>query len=102
MNTKNIPTIIMLTAGLSSSIVMYLMHYGLYKMLRILLLVFFVFYILGLLVKKILDRFCVPKQEETEEEQTAEEEETQEQGKEKERESRTGKDSEKDGSVIEK
>lgn len=101
MNTKNIPAIIMLTAGLASSIVMYLMHYELYKMLWTLLLVFLFFYILGLFVKKILDIFCVPKQEE-ETQQTSEEEEVQEQGKEKEKESRTDRASEKDGSVIEK
>lgn len=100
MNTKNIPVIVMLTAGLVSSIVMYRMHYELYDMLWILLLVFFVFYILGHLVKKVLDKFCAPKEEkgQQEEEKTQEPEEEGEKGKE----SKADDDTHRDGSVIEK
>lgn len=90
MKTKNIPIIIMLTAALVTSIVMYVNEYELNVTLTTILIVFFVFYILGLLVKKLLDKYCsLPKPEEeseTEKEQDAPEEE---QGSE-------------DGSVIEK
>lgn len=52
MKTKNIPIIIMLTAALVTSIVMYVNEYELNVTLTTILIVFFVFYILGLLVKK--------------------------------------------------
>ncbi len=79
MGTKNIPTIIMLTAGLITSIVMYINHYDLSTTLKIVLVVFFVFYIFGTLIRRMLDRFCFPKKEEEEaaEEENAESEEVQ-------------------------
>ena len=90
METKNVPTIIMLAAGLVTSIVMYVNHYDLNLTLKMVLVVFFVFYILGLFVKRILDKFCpLPKEEE-------EQKEEDEEGKTEEVQSN------EDGSVIEK
>lgn len=90
MKTKNIPTIVMLAAALVTSIVMFVNDYDLSVTLTTILIVFFVFYILGVLVKKILDKFCPPpKPEDTSEEET--EQEATEDGQ--------GSD---DGSVIEK
>ncbi len=57
LNTKNIPAIIMLSAGLIAAAVMYIKHYALKDMLLILLGVFLLFYIIGRLVKKMLDTF---------------------------------------------
>ena len=91
MKTRNIPIIVMLTAGLVTSIVMYVNRYDLSMTLATILIVFFVFYILGLLVKKVLDKYCIPvNPEETETETEKEQEETEE------------KQSDADGSVIEK
>ena len=49
MNTRNIPALVMLTAGLVAGIVMFRMHYSLYTMSWVILLVFAVFYVLGCL-----------------------------------------------------
>ena len=88
MGTKNIPTIIMLAAGFVTSIVMYINDYELNVTLCAILIVFLAFYILGLLIKKLLDRFCTPpKTEETGEESEEEAE---------------GEQTNEDGSVIEK
>ncbi len=88
METKNIPTIVMLTAGFVISVVMYINQYDLSTTLKMLLLVFFVFYLIGLLVKKALDKFCMPATEEDEEDGENTEEEPEEKNE--------------DGSVIEK
>ena len=90
MKTKNIPTIVMLTAALVTSVVMYVNEYELGVTLKTILLVFFVFYILGLLVQKLLDKYCPPPKQEDESEEENEQEATQEQ------------QSGEDGSVIEK
>lgn len=66
MKTKNIPIVVMLTAALVTSIVMYVNKYDLSVTLTTILIVFFVFYILGLLVKKILDKYCSPVKPEDE------------------------------------
>ena len=50
MNTRNIPALVMLTAGLVAGIVMFRMHYSLYTMSWVILLVFAVFYVLGCLI----------------------------------------------------
>lgn len=90
METKNIPTIVMLTAGLVTSIVMYVNRYDLSATLKMVLVVFFVFYIIGLLVKRILDKFCPPPKEEEEESENDGEEAGE------------GEQTNEDGSVIEK
>ena len=55
MNTRNIPALVMLTAGLVAGIVMFRMHYSLYTMSWVILLVFAVFYVLGCLIRLMLD-----------------------------------------------
>lgn len=57
MNTRNIPALIMLTAGLASSVLMYIRHYELHTLLWILLAVLIVFYIFGLIIRNMLDTF---------------------------------------------
>lgn len=57
--TKLIPPFIMLMAGAIASILTFLNHYDIKDMLFILLIVLIIFYILGLVVKKILDTFTV-------------------------------------------
>lgn len=89
MNTKNIPTIVMLAAALATSIVMYVNDYDLNVTLKMILIVFLVFYILGALVKRLLDKVCPPKTEEDGDET-------------EEAESEEGEQSNEDGSVIEK
>lgn len=59
MNTKKIPMILMLVAGAAVSIVTYIMNYELKDALVILLSVLIVFYILGMIVKKIFDSFQI-------------------------------------------
>lgn len=93
METKNIPIIVMLTAAFVASVVMYVNNYDLSVMLKAILLIFLVFYILGVFVKRLLDVFCpLPKKEEGEEEgeETDEKEEAE------------GQQTGEDGSVIEK
>lgn len=91
MGTKNIPTIIMLAAGFVTSIVMYVNDYDLDVTLYAILAVFLAFYIFGCLVKRLLDKFCMPPK--TEEETEAEGEEAAE---------TEGEQVGEDGSVIEK
>lgn len=59
--TKLIPPFIMLLAGAITSIQTYRNHYELKDMLTTVLLVLFMFYIMGLIIKKILDTFTVIK-----------------------------------------
>ena len=104
MNTKNVPVIVMLTAGLAASIVMFKMRYDLVNMLGTLLGVFILFYIFGVLMKKMLDRFC-PVEKETEEETAAEDGSAENGGEENAGQQNTvqGQDGRsKDGAVIEK
>ncbi len=93
MNTKNLPAIVMLLAGLVASIVMFRMRYDLNTMLKIILQVFFAFYILGMIVKRLLDKFCVVKKEEDENQDGQEAKEQEEKGEE---------EQSQDGAVIEK
>ncbi|MBD5544331.1 MAG: hypothetical protein HDR01_08875 [Lachnospiraceae bacterium] len=57
MNTKNIPAIISLAAGAITSIITFVIGYEVKAMLVILLAVLILFYIAGLIVKAILDKF---------------------------------------------
>jgi hypothetical protein len=68
MKRKMIPVILMLTAGAVTSIISYVRDYELTKMLWLLLATLIIFYILGLIVKKILDVFDeqIKRQEELE------------------------------------
>ena len=90
METKNVPTIIMLAAGFVTSVVMYINRYDLITTLKTVLVVFFAFYLFGVLIKKLLDAFCpLPKEEEEKDEEEGEGNEEEQKGNE-------------DGSVIEK
>ena len=93
MNTRNIPALVMLTAGLVAGIVMFRMHYSLYTMSWVLLLVFAAFYVLGCLIRLMLDKFGM-QQEKKEAEQEGEA--AQETGQQEERQQT------EDGAVIEK
>ena len=68
MNTKNIPAIVMLAAGLVSGIVMVLQDIDNREFCLILLLVLVVFYCIGCVVKVVLDRNIVIMAEEEAEE----------------------------------
>lgn len=57
MKTKNIPLLIMLFAGAATSIITLWLHYELIISLVVLLVVLCVFYIIGLIVKKVIDSF---------------------------------------------
>ena len=93
MKTRNIPALVMLTAGLVAGIVMFRMHYSLYTMSWVILLVFAVFYVLGCLIRLMLDKFGM-QQEKKEAEQEGEA--AQETGQQEE------KQQSEDGAVIEK
>ena len=94
MNTRNIPALVMLTAGLVAGIVMFRMHYSLYTMSWVILLVFAVFYVLGCLIRLMLDKFGMQQEKKKEAEQEGEA--TQETGQQEERQQT------EDGAVIEK
>ncbi len=63
MKTKNIPVILMLVAGAAVSIVTYVTNYELKSMLAILLAVLILFYIAGLIIRKVFDSFQIEKKE---------------------------------------
>ena len=94
MNTRNIPALVMLTAGLVAGIVMFRMHYSLYTMSWVILLVFAVFYVLGCLIRLMLDKFGMQQEKKKEAEQECEA--AQETGQQEERQQT------EDGAVIEK
>lgn len=76
MNTKNIPPLITLTAGLIAVVSMYISHYELPTLLWIVVLVLIGFYGVGLLIKKMLDTFGMQIEKEEQEKQEASEAET--------------------------
>ena len=90
MNTRNIPALVMLTAGLVAGIVMFRMHYSLYTMSWVILLVF----VLGCLIRLMLDKFGMQQEKKKEAEQEGEA--AQETGQQEERQQT------EDGAVIEK
>ena len=57
MKRNLIPPFVMLLAGSISSLIMYFMNYNVRDMLIILLAVLVVFYLIGLLVKLMMDSF---------------------------------------------
>ncbi len=67
MKTKQVPAIIMLTAGFVTCILSIVQHMEFGRFLKILLLVLICFYILGCVVQIVLDKNFVPMQEEEEE-----------------------------------
>lgn len=64
MKTKMIPLILMLVAGGITSIITYLYQYEMKSVLTILLIVLIVFYVFGLIIKKIIDSFEVKEKNE--------------------------------------
>lgn len=78
MKTKQIPAIIMLIAGLVTSIAAVINHMETVQFLKILVVVLIVFYIIGCVAKVILDRNFKEEVEEEATEEAAEEEETAE------------------------
>ena len=68
MKTKNIPSIIMLLAGAITSIITYFNAYTVRRMLFTLLVVLVIFYILGLIVKGIMDYFISVKEDKKDDE----------------------------------
>lgn len=93
MNTRNIPALVMLTAGLVASIVMFRMHYDLYTMSWVLLLVFAAFYVLGCVIRLMLDKFGMQQEKKEAEQQEAAAQEAEQQEE---------KQQSEDGAVIEK
>ena len=83
MKTKPIPAIVMLSAGFVTCIIAIYTHMELMAFTKSLLLVLIVFYILGGIVKIILDKnFAQMKDEPEETEKTADTEETPEKSEE--------------------
>lgn len=66
MNTKKIPMFVMLVAGATVSIATYIMNYELKDMLIVLSAVLVLFYILGLVIKRIFDSFQMASDSEPE------------------------------------
>ncbi len=57
MNTKPIPALTMLIAGIITCVLGFLQHYELFGLLKILVLVLVCFYLIGLITKLVLDHF---------------------------------------------
>lgn len=72
LNTGSLPAIIMLAGGALASIITFINHYTLTEVLKIVLLSMFVFYILGIGIKKIFDTFHMPVKKKPEEEKEGE------------------------------
>lgn len=75
MKTKQIPAIIMLVAGFIACLAGMNAHMEVADFLKMLLIVLVVFYVLGCIVKQIVDKNFVEIQEETTDGEEAEEEE---------------------------
>lgn len=75
MKTKQIPAVIMLIAGLVTSIAAILSHMETVQFLKILVVVLIIFYVAGCMIKVILDRNFKEEVEEAGSETEAEENE---------------------------
>lgn len=75
MKTKQIPAIIMLVAGFIACLAGMNAHMEVADFLKMLLIVLIVFYVLGCIVKQIVDKNFVEIQEETTDGEETEEEE---------------------------
>ncbi len=100
MDTRKIPLLVTLSAGLSAAIVTYLGHYELKDSLVTILLVLIGFYIFGCVIKLIFDKAGMTT-EAVEERQKQEEKAKQEEA-ERLAEEEAAKLENEDGSVIEK
>lgn len=75
MNTRPIPAIIMLIAGFITCIITMIQKFTVNESLIVLLISLISFYIIGGIIKKILDYFLNPPKVESEEEAEAEKQE---------------------------
>jgi Ca2+/H+ antiporter len=76
--TKYIPAIITLIGCLAATIITFLNRYTALKSMIIILIVLIVFYIAGLIIKGLADKYLLIEEEKLNEEAAAEEEETAE------------------------
>lgn len=65
-NKKRFPLALMLVAGVVTSIIMYMRNFSLIKFLWILLASLIVFYIIGRIIVKVIDRFDKENEETSE------------------------------------
>lgn len=72
MNRKNLPLLLMLTAGAVTCVVTYVMDYSMAAKLVALFLVLVLFYFLGSILKWTLDRFDRQNEEEKEKKEAEE------------------------------
>lgn len=100
MNTKNIPALVTLSAGLLASVIMYLNSYELHKFLWILFFVLLGFFILGSVLRTAIDRFDMQNAKEEHERSIMEA--LEEQRKREELQDFDMGDGDLDGSVIKK
>ena len=70
---RNIPAIITLLAGFITCVIMIICQYSVISFLWILILVMVIFYVLGTLVRVILNRFFAEKLEENKDDSTQDE-----------------------------
>ena len=75
MKTRQVPAMVMLTAGFITCVISIAQHMEFGRFLKLLLLVLICFYILGCVAKVILDKNFVPMQEDEEAENAEESEE---------------------------
>lgn len=91
MNRKTMPFILMLVAGAFTCVMTYINDYSIIDKLLTLSVVLLVFYLLGVLMQKLLDRFDKQNEEKAKAEEEAREKELKEQEeKEKEEQQETG------------
>ena len=79
MNRRTMPFILMLVAGAFACVMTYIKEYSIIDKLLVLSIVMFVFYLFGVLMKKILDYFDKQNEEARKAEEEAREKEQQEQ-----------------------
>ena len=79
MNRRTMPFILMLVAGAFTCIMTFINEYSIIDKLLILSIVMFVFYILGVILQKVLDHFDKQNEEKRRAEEEAREKELMEQ-----------------------
>ena len=79
MNRRTMPFILMLVAGAFACVMTYINEYSIIDKLLVLSIVMFVFYLLGVLMKRVLDYFDKQNEEKRKAEEEAREKELKEQ-----------------------
>ncbi len=83
MKFKNMPLIIMLVAGLITSVMTVIKNYDTTVALTTLFIVLLSFYVLGLIARYVINKICFPIEEDKKEEENSEESEgSEEEGQE--------------------